>query len=211
MSDITVRALGEDEWEQYRSVRLSALEESPEAFVATARRGTRLRRGLLAHPDAPLAAPARRAGGRRPSAWPASGRPARTARRTTTRSPSCSASGSRPAARGTGVATQLVQAGADAARQQGRSHLAYWVGSDNGRAVAFASGFGFRPTDSRRPMRVKGDDDDEDEIAMVLPLGEDRGIPTSERRTHVTGSTVASRALRAVRRGGRAGRSARSR
>ena len=35
MSDITVRALGEDEWEQYRSVRLNALEESPEAFVAT--------------------------------------------------------------------------------------------------------------------------------------------------------------------------------
>ena len=83
-----------------------------------------------------------------------------------------------PAARGTGVASQLVQAGADAARQQGRSHLAYWVGADNGRAVAFASGFGFRPTDSRRPMRVKGADDDEDEVAMVLPLGEDRGVPT---------------------------------
>jgi ribosomal protein S18 acetylase RimI-like enzyme len=82
-----------------------------------------------------------------------------------------------PAARGTGVATRLVQAGAEAARKQGRSHLAYWVGADNGRAVAFASGFGFRPTDSRRPMRVKGSDDDEDEVAMVLPLGEDRGTP----------------------------------
>ena len=58
----------------------------------------------------------------------------------------------------------------------GRSHLAYWVGTDNGRAVAFASGFGFRPTDTRRPMRVAGEEDGEEEIAMVLPLGEDRTL-----------------------------------
>jgi GNAT superfamily N-acetyltransferase len=83
-----------------------------------------------------------------------------------------------PAARGTGVATQLVQAGADTARREGRSHLAYWVGSDNGRAVAFASGCGFRPTDSRRPMRVVSDDDGDEEVAMVLALGQDRGVPT---------------------------------
>ena len=35
MSDITVRPLGVDDWEQYRSVRLVALQESPEAFVAS--------------------------------------------------------------------------------------------------------------------------------------------------------------------------------
>ena len=35
MTDITVRPLGEDDWEDYRSVRLAALRESPEAFVAT--------------------------------------------------------------------------------------------------------------------------------------------------------------------------------
>ena len=35
MTDITVRALGVDDWEQYRSVRLTALHDSPEAFVAT--------------------------------------------------------------------------------------------------------------------------------------------------------------------------------
>ena len=80
----------------------------------------------------------------------------------------------RPAGRGAGVAWQLVQAGADAARTDGRSHLAYWVGTDNGRAVAFASGFGFRPTDTRRPMRVQSEEDGEEEIAMVLPLGDDR-------------------------------------
>ena len=35
MSDITVRPLGVDDWEQYRSVRLVALQESPGAFVAS--------------------------------------------------------------------------------------------------------------------------------------------------------------------------------
>ena len=60
------------------------------------------------------------------------------------------------------------------ARADGRSHLAYWVGTDNGRAVAFASSFGFRPTGTRRPMRVVSEEDGEEEIAMVLPLGDDR-------------------------------------
>jgi ribosomal protein S18 acetylase RimI-like enzyme len=79
-----------------------------------------------------------------------------------------------PTERGTGVAWQLVQAGADQARADGRSHLAYWVGTDNGRAVAFASSFGFRPSGTRRPMRVLSEEDGEEEIAMVLPLGDDR-------------------------------------
>ena len=35
MSEISVRALGEGDWELYRSVRLRALEESPDAFVAS--------------------------------------------------------------------------------------------------------------------------------------------------------------------------------
>ena len=44
----------------------------------------------------------------------------------------------------------------------------------HGRAVAFASSFGFRPTGRRRPMRVTNGADDEEEIAMVLSLAEDR-------------------------------------
>jgi hypothetical protein len=35
MNDITVRPLGVDDWERYRSVRLKALQESPDAFVAS--------------------------------------------------------------------------------------------------------------------------------------------------------------------------------
>ena len=176
MSDITVRALGEDEWEQYRSVRLSALEESPEAFVATAEEErafdedlwrTRMRRSqrLIAEQEGAAVGVA------------SVGQARQEGEKENAKVAELFGLWVAPAARGTGVATQLVQAGADAARKQGRSHLAYWVGADNGRAVAFASGFGFRPTDSRRPMRVKGSDDDEDEVAMVLPLGEDRGVP----------------------------------
>jgi GNAT superfamily N-acetyltransferase len=177
MSDITVRSLGEDEWEQYRSVRLSALEDSPDAFVASAEeeRGyeedfwrNRMRRSqrLLAEQDGT------------PVGVASVGQARQEGEKENDKVAELFGLWVAPAARGTGVATELVQAGADAARRQGRSHLAYWVGVDNGRAVAFASGFGFRPTDSRRPMRVKGDDDAEDEVAMVLPLGEDRGDPS---------------------------------
>ena len=177
MSDITVRALGEDEWEQYRSVRLRALEDSPDAFVASAdeeraydedfwRKRMRRSQRLVAEQDGA------------PVGVASVGQAREDAEKDNAKVAELFGLWVTPEARGTGVATQLVQAGADAARAQGRSHLAYWVGADNGRAVAFASGFGFRPTDSRRPMRVKGGEDDEDEIAMILPLGEDRGVPT---------------------------------
>ena len=82
----------------------------------------------------------------------------------------------RPEWRSRSVAANLVRQGARIAADQGLSQLFYWVGSDNGRAVAFASSFGFRPTDDRRPMRSarKGAEPDE-EIALVLALGQDRG------------------------------------
>jgi len=34
MSEISVRVLREDDWQAYRQVRLAALQESPEAFLA---------------------------------------------------------------------------------------------------------------------------------------------------------------------------------
>jgi GNAT superfamily N-acetyltransferase len=178
MSDITVRALGVDEWERYRSVRLSALEESPDAFAATLEeeqaydedfwrlRMTRSQR-LLAEQDGTAVGVASVGQAKAEG----EGEPVNE------KVAELFGLWVSPALRGRGVASQLVQAGADAARRQGRSHLAYWVGSDNGRAVAFASGFGFRPTDSRRRMRLKQSGDDEDEIAMILPLGDDRGMP----------------------------------
>jgi ribosomal protein S18 acetylase RimI-like enzyme len=173
MSDISVRPLGEEDWQQYRDTRLTALRESPEAFVATVEeedafdeslwreRMNRSTRLIAERDNAPLGIV--------------------SVGRSSDDNPKTSELFGlwvSPEARGSGVASALVRAGANLAREQGQTQLAYWVGSDNGRAVAFASGFGFRPTADRRPMRVKSEDD-EDEVAMVLALGGDRGsVPT---------------------------------
>ena len=173
MSDITVRVLGEADWQRYREVRLAALKDSPEAFVSTyeeeadydeahwRERMTNAQRLLAEVDGSPVGVVSLGdVDGDNPhliqlfSLWVA------------------------PVARGTGVATALVQAGAQAALAGGHTHVAYWVGTDNGRAVAFASGFGFRPADSRRPMRVETEDGSQ-EIMMVLALGADRGQPTA--------------------------------
>ncbi len=170
MTDISVRELGEDDWGVYRAVRLTALQDAPDAFVASYEEESRypqdrwqdrMRRSqrLLAERGGQAAGVA---------------------------SVGAASDGSEnraelfglwvsPQARGTGVATALVTAGARVARVSGKSHLMYWVGSDNGRAVAFASGFGFRPAGLRRPMRVVSEEDGPEEVAMILPLGGDRG------------------------------------
>lgn len=171
MSDIDVGPLGEDDWEVYRAIRLAALSESPEAFVGThdeeqeypeslwrerMRRSTR----LLAQRDG------------RPVGVLSLGRVGPPERQVA----EVFGLWVHPAARGTGVASRLLEAAADQARRDDETHLAYWVGTENGRAVAFASGIGFRPTDFRRPLRVVSEDDGGEEIAMVLPLGADRGV-----------------------------------
>jgi len=170
MSEISVRALGEEDWQQYRQVRLMALKDSPGAFVAgwaeeealgeqDWRARMRRSRRLVAERDGSPLGVVSLGEGEAEFAhtaelfglWVA------------------------PDARGTGVAWRLVEAGAAQAQQAGRSHLSYWVGTDNGRAVAFASSFGFRPTSTRRPMRVTNEEDGAEEMAMVLPLGVDPG------------------------------------
>lgn len=173
MTDIEVQALAEDDWEQYRQVRLAALRESPEAFVAQHddeagydedfwRQRMRRSQRLLARADGQAVGIVSIGDVDDPDGnhiaelfglWV------------------------EPQARGTGVATALVRAGASNARAGGNTHLTYWVGTDNGRAVAFASGFGFRPTDKRRSMRVVSEEDGEEETAMILPLAGDTTIP----------------------------------
>lgn len=168
MAEISVRPLTEQEWSEYRSVRLAALQESPEAFVASHEQEAeydeefwrvRLRRSqrLLAEVD---------------------GEPVGTASVGVVdtdegqdgRIAELFGLWVSPALRGKGVASALVRAGAQIAAESGSTHLNYWVGTDNGRAVAFASGFGFRPTDKRRPVRVENEEDGDEEIVMVLPL-----------------------------------------
>jgi ribosomal protein S18 acetylase RimI-like enzyme len=178
MTEVTVRSLGEEDWEEFKAIRLAALTDSPDAFAASLdeERGydedfwrLRMRRSTRFVAEQAADSGVERVGvvslgdgkgedgrvGEIFGLWVA------------------------PGARGTGVATKLVQASAERARRDGRTHVAYWVGTDNGRAVAFASGMGFRPTDSRRSMRVTSDDGDEEEVAMVLPLGDDRGRPVA--------------------------------
>jgi GNAT superfamily N-acetyltransferase len=172
VTDITVRRLDEQDWAEFRDVRLAALRESPEAFSATLaeesafdeatwrERMVRAPRFLAEHAGAAVGTASL---GRHTSAEGEDGDAAEVFGLWVT-----------PQARGTGVATALVRAAAYEAQQDGRSHVVYWVGTDNGRAVAFASGLGFRPTDSRRPMR--GSARAEEEIAMILPMGTDHGL-----------------------------------
>lgn len=183
MSDkaqITVKSLAESDWADYRAVRLAALTDSPEAFSSTLADEeaweqdqwiARMRRAprFLAHRDGQVLGTA------------ALGLHAKTdADGQDIDAGPDAAIGEifglwvTPLARGTGVATALASAAAKRALDDGRTHVVYWVSTDNGRAVAFASGLGFRPTDSRRAMRGS-QHQGEEEIAMILPLGSDRG------------------------------------
>jgi ribosomal protein S18 acetylase RimI-like enzyme len=182
MSEVTVRALSEDEWQTYRQIRLAALRESPEAFISKLdeedgfdedfwrlrmRRSTRLLAerdevavGVVSLSDAKPIHDDSDLQGEDVSElfamWVS------------------------PAARGTGVAWRLVDAAAAEARRQKRSHLMLWVVVDTGRAVAFYSSYGFRPSDSRRPVRT---DESLTEMAMVLPVRDDPGaVPNSQSR-----------------------------
>lgn len=179
MTDIDVRHLTEDDWQDFRAVRLAALRESPEAFVATLDEEaafdesmwrSRMRRSmrLVASRDGDHVGVVSIGQANHNGEGSEFGS-------------SVEAVGElfglwvMPALRGMGVASKLVEAGAEAARGSGSTHLSYWVGTDNGRAVAFASGIGFRPTDNRRPMKGASHADEE-EIAMILPLRPDRGL-----------------------------------
>lgn len=163
MTDITVRELDADEWDHYRSVRLTALRESPDAFVAShddeAAEGEDFWRARMERSHRLVA---ERDGGA--LGIVSVGRAEEDA------VAELFGLWVSPEARGSGVATALVRAGAETAAAGGDKLLRYWVGTDNGRAVAFASGYGFRPTSERRPMRVRSEEDGEEEIAMELPL-----------------------------------------
>lgn len=171
MESVTVRVLGVDQWCEYRAIRLAALKDSPHAFsssfdVEMAHDEQRWRACMVrAHRLL-----AERDGG--PVGVVSVG-------------PTADEEGSADvfglwvtsAARNTGVAWRLVEAACDEALQSGWGHLYYWVGSQNGRAIGFASNFGFRPTSHRRTARTPCVDCGEhQEIAMVLSLPSYAGV-----------------------------------
>lgn len=181
MTDITVRALGEEDWQVYRDVRLAALREAPDAFAASARqeeqfdedfwrtRMARSRRLVASDGDDGDKVVGVVSVGRRPN--------------DDERVSELFGLWVDPTLRGKGVAWKLVEAGVRQASQDNYGFVVYWVGTDNGRAVAFASSFGFRPTEGRRPMVGSTDAegaDPEEEMAMIYPLGDDPGtVPSS--------------------------------
>lgn len=178
MEDIQIRLLGEDEWQLYREVRLAALADAPEAFVARHEdeaacgedfwrdRMVRAHRivaeregkpvglvGLGLHDGEPESAEVF-------GLWTA------------------------PTVRGQHVARDLVATAARQASRDGGRFLYFWAVSDNASAVGFASSFGFRPTSKRRPVRVAdgATEREADEVAMVLPLAEDPTLTINPHR-----------------------------
>lgn len=166
MTDINVRLLVENEWKLYRDVRLAALRDAPEAFIARfddevsydddfwherMSRATRLVAehgnelvGLVClglHNEDPQT-------GEVFGLWTA------------------------PSVRGQHVARELVATARRKAAEDDRRLLYFWVVSDNAAAISFAANFGFRPTSERRPVRFPAGEarEDADEVAMVLPL-----------------------------------------
>jgi ribosomal protein S18 acetylase RimI-like enzyme len=171
MSDVTVRALGAEDWEAYRQVRLAALKDSPEAFAssydAEVEYDEDFWRLRLTRSERLLAEAGGEAVGIASLGQAEEDGVAELFGMWVT-----------PSHRGKGVAWELTHAAAVHARAAGRRALKLWVSTDNGRAVAFFSSYGFRPADERRPMTT---DASVEELAMVLPLGDDPGwVPTTQ-------------------------------
>jgi ribosomal protein S18 acetylase RimI-like enzyme len=173
MSDTRTRLLSEADWQVYRDLRLEALRESPDSFVDSYdeeaqydeqswRQRLRRARWLLAERDGNAVGVAGLGAhdqdpetGEIFGLWVA------------------------PQSRGCRVAWSLVRAAAEQAMADGRRRLYFWVGSDNGPAVAFASTFGFRPTSERRLARAAHEADSAPEVAMVLSLAPDPSSVTN--------------------------------
>jgi ribosomal protein S18 acetylase RimI-like enzyme len=165
MTDLTVRALEGDDWQAFKQIRLAALQDAPDAFASSYEdekdydeefwrlRLSRSSRLLACLEDEPVGIVSVGRSAEDDVAelfgmWVV------------------------PAQRGRGVAWQLTEAAANHAREQGHRAIRLWVSTDNGRAVAFFSSYGFRPGNERRPMT---NDPGTEELAMLLPLGVDPG------------------------------------
>ncbi|NMG32738.1 GNAT family N-acetyltransferase, partial [Aromatoleum evansii] len=136
MTALTVRTLGEDDWQIYRDVRLSALEESPEAFAASSSAEKQLDESAWRR---------RMARARRILATDENGdKVGVVSLRSDVRDDEESPYGElfglwvTPDARGTGVAVALLEAVLEQARKESLGAVIYWVGTDNARGVAFA-------------------------------------------------------------------------
>lgn len=164
MGSIEVRLLTQDDWALYRDIRLQSLEESPAAFAAThaeesARPDAYWRERMLTA-DRLLAF--------------VDGKPAGVV--SLHHGDPAESTGEvlglwvQPAVRNTGVAWQLLDAAVTRAATLGLHKVSYWVSTENGRGLGFATNYGFRPTSGRRTVEASHEEFGDQEIALVMPL-----------------------------------------
>jgi ribosomal protein S18 acetylase RimI-like enzyme len=171
MAATTVRVLGEGDWQEYRAIRLAALQDAPDAFASTYAEESQLdeptwRSAMVrAHRLLALRGPA--------AVGVVSVGPVADEEE----SADLFGLWVAPEVRNTGVAWRLVEAAAQQAVRDGSTRLYYWVSTENGRAVAFATNFGFRVTSQRRTARVSHTEFGDQEVAFVLSLASDAGVP----------------------------------
>ena len=166
MPELTVRVLDGQDWTIYREVRLAALQESPGVFGDSY--------------DHEAAA--------EPTYWRSQLTAARRLVAESDGSPcgvvsvgSFEEPGSvelfglwvDPTVRSSGVAGRLVDTAATLAGVEGATQMYYWAGTENGPAIGFATGFGFRVTSYRRPATSGDHTLGDTEVALVLPLEDD--------------------------------------
>lgn len=167
MATVKVRLLAEQDWQQYRDIRLRSLQESPAAFPTTYAEErerpdsswqecmTRVERLLAVRAGQPQGVVSLDRGAPEDSTgdiqdlWVA------------------------PECRNTGVAWALVEAATKRAVELGLRKATYWVSTENGRAIAFATNFGFRPTSMRRTVQAASEEFGDQEIALVMTLSRD--------------------------------------
>ena len=168
MLDLTVRVLGQEDWPVYRAVRLAALQESPNVLGATLeleasadedhwRAQMTAARRLVVELDGRVCGVV-------------------SVDRFTEEPESADLSGLwvDPSARSTGAAGRLVETAVTLTAAEGIKRMYYWVGTENARAIGFATSFGFRVASHRRAVAGAGDPSAADtEIALVLPLEDD--------------------------------------
>jgi GNAT superfamily N-acetyltransferase len=180
MSEISVRVLQDDDWHAYREVRLAALQESPDAFLATyaeeAKQPEQYWRSCMVQAHRLLAV--------------RDGEPVGVASLEmidgAPRSADFRDLWVTPKARNTGVASRLVQAAADQAIRDGCTKLYYWVSTENGRAIGFAINAGFRLTSQRRTTPIKNSEFGDQEIALVLSLANDPSAVATSTQSRLT-------------------------
>lgn len=176
MTELSVRVLTDDDWELYKRFRLAALQESPDAFAADYETEQ-------AYDDAQWHDRMARASRLvaelgREQVGVASVRAQAPREGTDDMMAEFFGMWVAPDHRKQGVGFELVRSASAIARSMDCRHLSYWVGTDNAPGVAFASSYGFRVTDTRRPMVARGEEpeeDAEDEMMMILPLADDPG------------------------------------